>query len=173
MAKYTLQGRAYLIDIVSNLEDDYTLPWSTYPCIEWGRSRTKYGYGKYGYNNKIYAAHQEAYKLVSGPIPDGHYVCHHCDNPPCFRPIHLFCGTPTDNNVDMDSKGRSVRVGGPIGSKQWNAKLTEEDIIRIRELSLAGFRNRDLAPMFGVNQKSISMIVLGITWKHVRVNPPK
>ena len=54
---------------------------------------------------------REAWELANGPIPDGMFVCHTCDNPPCCNPAHLFLGTPSENVLDAVAKGR-WRAGG-------------------------------------------------------------
>lgn len=50
--------------------------------------------------------HHVAYELTHGAIPDGLWVLHSCDNPPCVRPDHLYAGTPKQNAGDRDSRGR-------------------------------------------------------------------
>ena len=40
------------------------------------------------------------------PLTNGLLACHHCDNPPCVNPDHLFVGTIADNNIDMTVKER-------------------------------------------------------------------
>ena len=76
-------------------------------CMEWTGATDPKGYGHGTVNGGHFAAHRRAWELANGPIPNGLHVCHHCDNPPCCNPEHLFLGTMKDNMMDMVSKGRS------------------------------------------------------------------
>src|SRR5438034_5336909 len=66
------------------------------------------GWTTFGRERGIILAHRLAWELTNGPIPDGIAVCHHCDNPRCVRPDHLFLGTQRDNLRDMRKKGRGA-----------------------------------------------------------------
>lgn len=80
-------------------------------CWTFTGARNGYGYGVLietvdGQRHER-LAHRVAWSEANGPIPAGMVICHHCDNPPCVRPDHLFLGTHADNMADMIAKGRA------------------------------------------------------------------
>jgi len=76
-------------------------------CWEWtGCVSQRAGYGQFHLNRKTQLAHRIAYALTHGAIPEGVFVCHHCDNRMCCNPDHLFLGTQIDNMRDCIAKDR-------------------------------------------------------------------
>jgi hypothetical protein len=78
-------------------------------CWIWRGAKNRNGYGTFMLGEFQARAHRVAYELTYGPILDRLMVCHHCDNPPCCNPAHLFLGTVADNAADMVKKGRQAR----------------------------------------------------------------
>lgn len=95
-------------------------------CWEWmaGRdSATGYGRIRIGRaGSKHQLAHRVSWELANGPIPDGLWVLHHCDNPPCVNPAHLYLGTTIDNNRDRDARGRTARGERWYDARPWVAR---------------------------------------------------
>ncbi len=137
--------------------------WNGTPCIEWISNPMRIKYGTFIYKGKTYRSHRFSWNLENGEIPEGMYICHHCDNPPCVNSEHLFLGTPKDNTKDKFSKNRGNL---PKGDEHWKSKLTNKDVKKIRKLyANKKYKQVELSEMFGVTQAQISYIVNDIFWK--------
>lgn len=124
-------------------------------CWTWQGAKTSAGYGHY---RGVYA-HRVAYAEANGPIPDGLFVLHHCDNPPCVRPDHLFLGSNRDNILDMLAKDRHVR------------SLAVADVVDIKRSLARGESRISLARRYGVDRHTIGFIATGRTWGWLVVEP--
>ena len=79
--------------------------------------------GEYGRIGHTYA-HRLYYRRLVGEIPLGMQVNHHCDNPRCVNPEHLFLGTQRDNILDAMNKGRITGPPDHSGERSPSAKLS-------------------------------------------------
>ena len=171
-------------------------------CWPWTARRNEDGYGQFslrrGENrceNSMYAAHRIAWTIADGSIPAGLSVLHHCDNPACINPSHLFLGTQKDNIADAVYKGRMRAPSGddhwtrrhperrPRGAMHWahkhpewvlrgekhgRAKLTAEQIREIRQRhAITGISGAALAREYPVCSKVILQILRHEIWTHI------
>lgn len=167
-------------------------------CWLWKGSLGSGGYGQLFTHNdahghsRMEGAHRISWQLHYGAIPDGLFICHHCDVRACVRPEHLFLGTQKDNVRDMVDKGRNpsgdqhphhlhperVRRGAshgmvlhpeavPRGERNANAKLTADDVRAIRARMSGGETHAVIARDFRVHPQYLHLIAKRKRWAHV------
>ena len=146
-------------------------------CWMWRGARNKsHGYGMIWNNTagpagRSMLAHRAVYEDVYGPVPDGLLVCHHCDNPMCVNPGHLFLGTYQDNYNDMKAKGRN-RHNLQRGDTHHLAKLTQSLALEVRYLYWNENRNMsEIARWYGVSTTAIVQVIKRISWNGDRFTP--
>lgn len=131
-------------------------------CWEWTACRNSKGYGRTARTPEFgreCLVHRLSWLLHRGAIPAGTLVLHHCDNPSCFNPDHLFLGTNADNVADKVKKGRGARLSGANNPR---AKLSELDVAAIRADSRP---IKTLADMYNVAAPTIARIRNGTGWR--------
>lgn len=85
---------------------------ATGQCWEWMGPRHQRGYGLVRFRLQggqwtTMTAPRLAWILIYGEdVPAHLYACHHCDNPPCCNPSHLYLGTPLENTQDWRLRSR-------------------------------------------------------------------
>lgn len=163
-------------------------------CWEWQGSLNYKGYGRIQVSGEVIGSHRVAWKIERGEVPSGMHVCHHCDNPKCVRPGHLFIGTNYDNAMDREMKGRGrPRYGDengartrpdrlPRGDEHWSrrlperrprgtghgmARLSESDVREIRRRCSTGEPFASVARVFGVSDVMVGLIHRRRKWSHV------
>ena len=137
-------------------------------CWRWTASKNPGGYGTITINGRTTKASRVSWMLEHGPIPSGLWVLHHCDNPVCVRPSHLFLGTCLDNHRDSIAKGRRSRHGGlALGENNGRSKITNRDVAAIRKARANGERVIVIAARFGTSRQNIYSITNANTWAHI------
>jgi hypothetical protein len=157
--------------IERTLEKVVRIPFSGCWIFMGALNETGYGIvGTGGRGQPNDRSHRITYRHFCGPIPQGMFVCHTCDVPSCCNPEHLFLGTPKENSRDMINKGRNSpppRNSHVVGSVHPGSKLTEAQVVVIRELYKRGETQQQIANMYGVARQTISKVVNHKRFKHV------
>lgn len=169
-----LQLKQKLLEKTANSEEGRARFWSHVSkagpddCWIWKASCNRLGYGllslTYERKKRVFLyAHRVSYFFEHKYLPHNLDVCHHCDNPACVNPKHLFLGTQQDNVADMVKKERQLR-----GQKVHTVKLTAEKVQEIRILRFRdNYSHQKLAEKFGVSDEQIRCICLWVYWKYL------
>ena len=133
-------------------------------CWEWQKAKHRQGYGHCPYKRKCLLAHRVSWMVFKGNLPDDILVCHHCDNPPCINPDHLFLGTDKDNTLDHIKKGKSKKSRG---ENHYFSKLTEKEVKEMRKMRERKIKIKDISRKFNIHVSTAKNICLRKSWKHV------
>jgi hypothetical protein len=138
-------------------------PGEAAECWLWRGSLDVYGYGIYSDGRAgTRKAHRIVWQLTHGVVlSSDELLCHHCDNPVCVNPAHLFIGTHKDNMRDKVAKGRCNQAR----ERNNYAKLDPELVRQIREAVAAGGTTQcAVAQRFGISESLVSVVVNGRRW---------
>jgi hypothetical protein len=84
-------------------------------CWPWLASKHR-GYGQFGKDGKVCAAHRVAYELATGEqIRDGLEIDHRCRNRSCVNPHHLRPVTRKQNLENLSGANRNNQSSGVRG----------------------------------------------------------
>jgi hypothetical protein len=147
-------------------------------CWPWLATRTRKGYGKFYISAKSVRAHRVSLMIAGHDLSAlGAFACHHCDNPSCVNPAHLYVGDLSSNYWDMRARGRSWDQKRPEfarqvrsrngknsgrGANNARAKLTWEQADEIRRSNLT---NVELSKRYGLSQTCVRRVRNGETYK--------
>ncbi len=149
--------RRFLLGVPKNRSAD--------ECWEWSMSRLKSGYGRVIIGGRQIRAHRVSYEVAHGRVPSGLNVLHHCDNPPCVNPVHLYAGTQLENCRDVYARNRMPTGFQAKAEEHPMRKLSWEDVreIRTRTRRGRGFF-ASLGREFGVTPDQISNVYNRKSW---------
>lgn len=137
--------------------EERTIPEPNTGCWLWLGGMKVAGRGQRATVGRKYAS-RVAWLLFRGPVPDGRWVLHRCDNGMCVNPAHLFLGTVQDNNADMVRKGRHLH-----GPRHHMAQLSVEAAKDILLGLLRGERQADAGARHGITDSGVQRVRYGQT----------
>lgn len=134
-------------------------------CWLWAGPLTKTGYGEKHLtidDKRINKAHRISYYLNRGAFDLSLNVLHKCDNRGCVNPEHLYIGTHLDNMNDMIKRGRAKPMPGSLNPA---SKLSDEDVLTIRQMLSNGVRQDLIAEKYDVCRSTIWEIKYNRSYK--------
>ncbi len=116
---------------------------------------------------RMYYLHRLVCAAFHGAPPtDKHVVNHLSGQKLDSRPSNLCWVTRAENNAHAAKLG--LLKGRSAGTKNPNAKLTDEQVVEMRRLSREGVGYTELGARNGVAPATAYRAVVGQSWKHLR-----
>lgn len=92
---------------------------------------------------KHFRGHRISYELFNNvKLIKNDLICHHCDNPSCINPKHLFKGSHADNVKDKVSKGRQAK--GKDNGRYKHGHYSKYDFVKKAKPEFNSLYNRNL-----------------------------
>lgn len=135
--------------------DTVVIPFAGDDCLKWPFHTRPDGRGEYKVDGCKQLAHRVVCEIAHGQAPTPqHHAAHCCGNGHlgCVNPRHLRWATKSENEKDRALHGTSNR-----GERHGQSKLSEADIIEIRE-NAGVVTQESLAARFGVSRRNIGRI---------------
>ena len=145
-----MSTKGKFLPVAERVESNYVVTESG--CWEWTGRRNAGGRGVLGVRGRPVYAYRVAYEMWVGPIPEGMQINHHCDNPGCINPNHLYPGTQLENVRDMHARGRASAPPVRYGTDNNKAVLNPDRVRAMREMAAGGSTTLEVARHFGMSE---------------------
>lgn len=152
--------------------DEYGNAWSTRTGKLLKPRQTPYGY----WEVSVYDPEQDKYLLkkvhrlvaeVFIPNPDNKREVNHID---CDKSNNHVSNLEWVTSKENKKHAWDNDLYTCFGEDHVNSKLTNDQVHTICQMIEQGYRNKDLAEMFGCDRTTVSDIRRGFKWKHIGCN---
>lgn len=156
---------------VRSIDRNVTSRWGTPKKLKGvvlSQSKSHNGYLRVGLNSDGKRSCHFVQRLVmrafKGPVPEGMEVAHNDGTRINNTLLNLRYATHVDNMADVKIHGTAPEQRGEKGP---GARLTTDDVQKIRYLVQIGQTHEQVAAQFGVSRPNVSMIAARRTWGHI------